>query len=707
MEKYNTVYKKFKLTSINFYFILFISISLMKYIYSQGPEDGSNPNQDEDIEHYSPCELNPSINNQECFNYVLKFNQKDFLLNSIASNKNEDFLIQYNEYLDFDELNSSRFFYGASNSRKYFFSNKTFFSSEFNIEINDEIFEDSYFSNIYFLEDSKNLFVSIKNDINKKKQYLFSINAYDSLVELYDLNNNNYLIWSFNKFFNLDEDEYVFPFKYEIFELKEISEYIIAELLNTSFIKKFKFNSFDDNAYEELSSVNYDIYCQNIIMDVFFMDNTKTLTVLTLKKIIEEVEGELKYECPSYENQDHLEEYYEYELIMTLKFYSQNLNYLSYFKEVRIESELFSYISEFYEEGGEEGHLFIKSLNIIISNKPYIFFIFNDYIYFYFDLIGINILDFINKEYIETDNEGNLEQEIYDFDPLESSNDLIQIDDNKVVFIYASHKPNSFIYGLGIIITNIIFEEEEFYYEDELYCEFYAKYFYINFENYSPTRIKALNYNGFILFASSGIINTQDYFNNKEYLNSYLSMFMVFGYANGTDTIIDISKFLFKDNNRLENNFFTFLYKNFTIENNIFGYRPFNLIKLVSVPKEITIYEYNLQTHVKTLLEDSLMISGCIDYTINNAQCDYDYLLEENENLIKTSQYYYIDYQYCVSYYDPELEEYFPQPQEEEPQEPTDDNKLSRLNIKSYSDIYPGRINRLKFKLCHDYCEMS
>ena len=278
MEKYNTIYKKFKLTSINFYFILFISISLMKYIYSQGTEDGSNPNQDEDIEHYSPCKLNPSINNQECFNYVLKFNQKDFLLNSIASNKNEDFLIQYNEYLDFDELNSSRFFYGASNSRKYFFSNKTFFSSEFNIEINDEIFEDSYFSNIYFLEDSKNLFVSIKNDINKKKQYLFSINAYDSLVELYDLNNNDYLIWSFNKFFNLDEDEYVFPFKYEIFELKEISEYIIAfipeveikkELLNTSFIKKFKFNSFDDNAYEELSSVNYDIYCQNIIMDVF------------------------------------------------------------------------------------------------------------------------------------------------------------------------------------------------------------------------------------------------------------------------------------------------------------------------------------------------------------------------------------------------------------------------------------------------------
>ena len=72
------------------------------------------------------------------------------------------------------------------------------------------------------------------------------------MVELYDLNNNKFHIWSFVKFFNLNEDDYVFPFKYEIFEIKELSEYIIAfipeveikkEMLNTSFIKKFKFKS--------------------------------------------------------------------------------------------------------------------------------------------------------------------------------------------------------------------------------------------------------------------------------------------------------------------------------------------------------------------------------------------------------------------------------------------------------------------------------
>ena len=91
------------------------------------------------------------------------------------------------------------------------------------------------------------------------------------MVELYDLNNDNnkYQIWSFNKFFNLDEDDYYFPLEYKLFELKEKSEYIIAfipllsideNILDVSFIKRFRFKSFDSNAYEELGSINYEDY---------------------------------------------------------------------------------------------------------------------------------------------------------------------------------------------------------------------------------------------------------------------------------------------------------------------------------------------------------------------------------------------------------------------------------------------------------------
>ena len=148
---------------------------------------------------------------------------------------------------------------------------------EFNIKIEEEFLENSDFLNLYKIQDSKSLFVSIKN-INKKNQYLFSINSYDSMVELYDLNNNdnNYFVWSFNKFFNLDENDYYFPFEFELFELKDKSEYIIAfipfsiveeYILDVSFIKKFRFKSFDKDTYEELSSINYEDYFNCIIIN--------------------------------------------------------------------------------------------------------------------------------------------------------------------------------------------------------------------------------------------------------------------------------------------------------------------------------------------------------------------------------------------------------------------------------------------------------
>ena len=191
-KKNNTVYKKLKLNTINFHIILFISLSFLKFIISQ--DEIREVNSERGLGGYSPSFEEKDINDKECFNNILRFTQKNYLLNNIGSNKNGDFLIQYNEYMNYEGLNSSRFFYGSTKNGQYFFPNNSSFSNEFNINIDEDIFEDSYFSNIFWIEESKNLFVSIKNDINKKNQYLFNINAYNSLVELYDLNNNNYLI---------------------------------------------------------------------------------------------------------------------------------------------------------------------------------------------------------------------------------------------------------------------------------------------------------------------------------------------------------------------------------------------------------------------------------------------------------------------------------------------------------------------------------
>ena len=221
--------KKLNLKNMNFYIIFFISLSIFGYIFCQEKvgdsdftrnlegelkvgeyEEGVNPypypDQYNDNFGFIACHFDPYILNKDCFDNIIMFNQRKYLLNNFAANKNGDILIQYNEYNNFDEEYSSRLFYGLAKNGSYFFANESSYTREFNIKIEEEFLENSDFLNLYKIQDSKSLFVSIKN-INKKNQYLFSINSYDSMVELYDLNNNdnNYFVWSFNKFFNLDE----------------------------------------------------------------------------------------------------------------------------------------------------------------------------------------------------------------------------------------------------------------------------------------------------------------------------------------------------------------------------------------------------------------------------------------------------------------------------------------------------------------------
>ena len=115
---------------------------------------------------------------------------------------------------------------------------------------------------------------------------------------------------------------------------------------------------------------------------------------------------------------------------------------------------------------------------------------------------------------------------------------------------------------------------------------------------YSPKQIQGFGYNGYLTLSTTGNIANNNFYSNQNYAD-YLSIFMVFGYANGTDSTVDISKFIFKENFELDNNFFLFLFQNLTIENNIFGYHPTGIINLVSIPEEISIEQYDLDTQEK------------------------------------------------------------------------------------------------------------
>jgi len=53
-------------------------------------------------------------------------------------------------------------------------------------------------------------------------------------------------------------------------------------------MKKFIFKSFDANAFEEKSLMTYQDYLDSKILNVFLMDDSKTLVVLSIKEIIDD-----------------------------------------------------------------------------------------------------------------------------------------------------------------------------------------------------------------------------------------------------------------------------------------------------------------------------------------------------------------------------------------------------------------------------------
>ena len=382
--------------------------------------------------------------------------------------------------------------------------------------------------------------------------------------------------------------------------------------------------------------------------------------------------------------------YYQF----NIKFYNYNLKPLSYIKDV----ELKIVLNENYR--GED--LFIKSLYTNILDEQFVFIIyFDNYDYcFLFGLFYINYKYFKNSnEPIYPDMTGYLENLKIDFDIENSPNDLIKIKDEQIVFMYVGKQYSD---KLAIIIMDIF----------SFSPDIYTREFYINLVNFSPTQIKGLSYNEHLFFSASGNLGNNDYYYSRQDSANYLSIFMAFGYANGTDSTIDISKFIFKDNNEGDNNLF-FLFNNLTIENNIFGYYPFGIIKLVHIPQEISIFQNYLDTEKEITPEEPFIGSDCLSDNTHYYQegcIEYDCIIKQKEEMIKTSQYYYIDYQYILTdlgLINDESDSVYEGAGDEGPSEFKRilQGLNTNVNFGRFFPLYLGRINRLQFKLCHEYCE--
>ena len=630
---------------MNLFIIIFLIISNLKLVHCGTTYTG-------DEEEFDEPFLNPED--------IIIFNHTKF--NAGSKNKNGDLIIEYYSDENYYDMPASFLFYGLSKNGRYCFSNESSYTQEKDIDI-DEVIDIAGYYNNYRIYDSKSLFVSIRNDSNRGKEYLFSINTYNSIVELHDFNNNTYnnrLIWDFDDFFKLNREKYEFPYEINLYELKGESVYIIAfipkipfdyccgDFSNLSFIKKFRFKSFDKDAYKELKSIDFNNYINRTIIGTFFMDdyNRGILVIISFK----EIEESFKRFLSSNDYQ---------RLRYTLNFYNENLQpiYMQGYETEIYLTDLFAYSTEY---------LYFKSIYLKHNCVMFAYITFG---YLFFDLYMINLNYGGDKIY--PDNNDNLIP-IGQINSEEFLSDFIKINNIKLVFVFtfysflSTRSIDSFEVISKIAILIIDISPDYSYFEISRHLA--------NLENYIPTmQISAFFHNGFLLLTSTAFLKEEIY--NLEDEINYFSMLMIFGYPNGTDCTIDISE-IFYINEELDYYpyfFYDFLSANFTIENNIFQYKPDVRIKLVSIPDEILIYE-------RTGIDEKIQLQNN-SFIYPDSIC----IIKQNKSLIKTSKYYYIEYQYMV-------------------QEIKFERRLRILKDEE-PEIFYGRTNRAQFKLCHEFCE--
>ena len=117
--------------------------------------------------------------------------------------------------------------------------------------------------------ESINKIVYLSNDINKEKEFLFSVSSWTTVIELHDIKENVSKYWDSQTFL----EDVIYSYYIIILDLPENNEnhYLIIynkvendkihfdnqdrDYTNTYSIKKFKFNSFND--YSIINKTNY------------------------------------------------------------------------------------------------------------------------------------------------------------------------------------------------------------------------------------------------------------------------------------------------------------------------------------------------------------------------------------------------------------------------------------------------------------------
>ena len=321
----NIVYINIRILNFHYFIVIFLFLSQLKLTYGES------------------CKAGNSINNNECFNNIVIFNDKNYRAGSFAKNKNGDIIIEYSAY-------NSRLFYGLKNDGKYFFNDES------PIKVIENINNDDGLTYRY---ESENIFVSLEDDTNKDNQYLLSISTFQTLAELHNFQTNNYVVRKTENFIGNEIYAYQFSLLETQIDNQNIYFCIYIHLNGTegniTTIKKFGFTEFSLTSYHDIQSLQLNTNCNNRILSCFIIEEEKIIVIFFVK------------------TKERLAVSF-YDFNLNNKGQNQELNNLNhtnlgtgiFFKSIYLKNRIFALV--FYENGDKGNSLLLRTYNIIIKD---------------------------------------------------------------------------------------------------------------------------------------------------------------------------------------------------------------------------------------------------------------------------------------------------------------------------------------------------
>ena len=214
---------------------------------------------------YSDCVSNRELNNEKCFNNIIKFdNGYKYRAGRFVTTKEGELVIEYSE--DATDGGHRLFYRLTKDGRGYYDDDNSIKEIDIQNIISTKN-EDGNDIQTRGRFEARNALVILDGDTSGK-EYLLSTSSWYSLTELYDLESDNYFTYFTTDFFNMGS-KYIFSYNYEI--LREPNTYnyflIYSQYDRTTtaedgkkyaysesyFIRKFKLKFFNETIpYEEI-----------------------------------------------------------------------------------------------------------------------------------------------------------------------------------------------------------------------------------------------------------------------------------------------------------------------------------------------------------------------------------------------------------------------------------------------------------------------